>query len=237
MTKGKGCLIVVAIGLGLLATALALVGPTVLREGEKLYRPIARMQGAQTEFETWTREHPFKAPAEIALSAGQLEAFLKLRRRLDAVAEENPLPDEGTGRRERPSISEIEGMLEGVGGAVSGRMDAYRESGMPPDEYRYIERVVYRQWLRPLREKGSDPAAVARAAKEVTNLAAGETNATVKGRLQRLAQDLAERRVPPPPGFPPEIHALLLGHAAEIDALLDEGPSVGSRRGRGRIDF
>jgi hypothetical protein len=233
--KAKGCLIALAVGLGLMALFLALVGPTVVREGGKIYRPIAQMQGAQKDFEAWTEQHTFKAPSSVSVTEDQLKRFLDLRRRLDAVDEKNPLPIEGMRRNERPKLAEIEGMLEGVGGMASGRMDAYREIGMPPEEYRYLERVIYRQWLRPLRAKGLDPAAVARAAKEVTELASTEKDAAVASRLKGIARNLLERRVPAPDGFPAETHALLLTRATEIDALIDAGPSApmrGARAGR-----
>ncbi len=235
--KAKGCLIAVAVALGLMALLAALVGPTVVREGGKLYRPIAQMQGAQKDFETWIKENPFKAPAGVSLTAEQLDRFLGLRRRIDAIDEKNPLPIEGLKRNERPSLSQIGGLLEGMGGSVSGQMDAFREAGMTPDEYHYIERVAYRLWLRPLRAKGLDPAAVSRAAKELTTLAAAEKDAAVATRLRRLAQSLSEQRVPAPEGIPGEVHALLLARAVEIDALLDSGPAIPLRGGRTRVDF
>jgi len=235
--KAKGCLIALAVSLGLMALLAALVGPTVVREGGKLYRPIAQMQGAQKDFETWIKENPFKAPAGVSLTAEQLDRFLGLRRRIDAIDEKNPLPIEGLKRNERPSLSQIEGLLEGVGGSVSGQMDAFREAGMTPDEYRYIERMAYRRWLRPLRAQGLDPAAVSRAAKELTTLAAAEKDAAVAARLRRLAQSLSEQRVPAPEGIPGEVHALLLARAIEIDALIDSGPAIPLRGDRTRVDF
>ena len=76
--KGKGCLIAAAVGFGLLALFLALVGPAVVREGGKIYRPIAQMEGAQKDFKAWSQEHAFKTPAEVSLSADQLDRFLSL---------------------------------------------------------------------------------------------------------------------------------------------------------------
>ncbi len=224
-----------AVGLALMALALALVGPTLVREGGKFYEPIAKMQGAQKAFEDWEREQAFKAPADIELSSAQLDRFLDLRRRLATVDEQNPLPGEDVRRNERPSVAEIQGLIEGVGGAVTGRMDAYREAGMTPDEYRYVERVVYRLWLRPLRAKGLDPAAVSRVAKELSDLAAAEKDAAVASRLRQLARTIAARRVPAPSDFPAEVHSLLLERATEIDALIDAGRSGPS--GRNRVDF
>lgn len=235
--KAKGCLIALAVGLGLMALVLALVGPAVVREGGKIYRPIAQMQGAQKDFETWSREHPFKTPSEVSLSAEQLDRFLGLRRRIETIDEKNPLPIEGLKRDERPSLSQIEGLLEGVGGSVSGQMDAFREAGMPPDEYHYVERLAYRRWLRPLRAKGLDPAAVSRAAKELLDLAAAEKEASVARRLRILAQSLSEERVPAPEGIPPDVHAILLARAIEIDALMDAAAAIPIRGGRTRLNF
>jgi hypothetical protein len=235
--KLKSCLIVAALGLGFVGLALALLGPTLVREGGKIYRPIAQMRGAQKDFEAWSFEHAFKAPAEVTLTAEQVDRFLKLRRRIDTIDEKNPLPMDGLKRNERPSLSQIEGVLEGVGGSVTGQMDAFREAGMTPDEYRYVERVVYPRWLRPLRTKGLDPAAVSRAAKELTTLAASEKDNAVAARLKRLAQSLQEQRVPAPEGIPPDVHVLLMARAIEIDALIEAAPAIPLRGGRTRIDF
>jgi hypothetical protein len=235
--KGKGCLIAIAVALGLATILLGLIGPSLLREGERFYRPIAKMKGAQTDFETWSEGHKFKAPSTVEASAEQLDRFLALRLRLDAVNEKNPLPIETMRRNERPTLAEVGGLLEGMGGAVTGRMDAYREVGMAPEEYRYLERVVYRLWLRPLRAKGLDPAAVARVSRELSDLAASEKDATVAGRLKHLARNMTERRVPAPEGFPEGVHALLLARAIEIDALIDAGPALPVRGGRASVDF
>lgn len=219
--KAKGCGIAAAVVLGIMALFAALLGPALVREGGKIFKPIAQMKGAQNDFVAWSREHAFKAPAETSLSADQLDRFLGLRKRLETVGEKNPIPIEGLKRNERPSLSQIEGLIEGVGGSVSGQMDAFREASMTPDEYHYVEGVVYRRWLRPLRARGLDPAAVARAAAELTTLATSEKVPAVAARLKVLARSLLERRVPPPDGVPAEVHALLMARAIEIDALID----------------
>ena len=234
--KAKGCLVAAVVLLIIGAIGLALVGPGLLRAGERVYRPIARMKGAQTEFETWSDQHTFKVPEGVVIASEQLDRFLTLRRRLDSVNEKNPLPVGDLKRNQAPDLSQIEGLLQGVGGAVTGRMDAYREVDMPPAEYRYLERVIYRVWLRPLRAKGIDPAAAVRAAGEIAKLAASQGDASLARHLKRLADELATRRVPAPDGFPAAAHELLLSKAAEIDALIDVGSSA-SMRGGPSVDF
>jgi hypothetical protein len=64
---------------------------------------------------------------------------------------------------------------------------------------------------------GDDPAARDRAAREVEAAAARETGA-VQARLRQVAADIRARRPPAPAGIPPEVHGLLLAHAAEIEA-------------------
>jgi hypothetical protein len=235
--KARSCLIAAALGLGFVGLVLALVGPTLVREGGKFYRPIAQMRGAQKDFEAWSFEHAFKTPPEVTLTPDQIDRFLALRRRIDTIDEKNPIPMDGLKRDARPSLSQIEGVLEGVGGSVTGQMDAFREAGMTPDEYRYIERVVYRWWLRPLRTKGLDPAAVSRAAKELMSLAAAERDAAVAGRLRTLAKTLQDQKVQAPDGIPADVHALLMARAIEIDALIEAAPAIPLRGGRTRIDF
>lgn len=235
--KSRGCLIAVAVAFAAIAIFAALLGPTIVREGRRLYQPLAQMKEAQTEFEAWSDEHRFTPPPLPALTAEQLDRFLDLRRRLAGVDEANPLPVDRMRRNQRPALSDIEGMLEGVGGAVTGRMEAYREAGMTPDEYRYLERVVYQLWLRPLRTKGVDPAAVARGSREILDLASSEKDAAIASRLRSLARSMVERRVDAPAGVSPELHALLLSRAAEIDALLDAGSSMPMRGRNPRPDF
>lgn len=235
--KSRGCLIAVAAAFAVVLLAGVLLGPTLLREGARLYVPIAKMKGAQTDFETWSEAHKFVVPPGAKVTEEQIDRFLKLRRRLAGVDEANPMPIEGMRRKERPSLSEIEGLLEGVGGAVTGRMEAYREADMTPDEYRYIEKVVYRMWLRPLRSQGLDPATVSRAAREVMAAAATEKDATVAARLKTVARAMSERRIDPPEGIPGELHALLMARATEIDALIDSGGSMPMRGGRSGVDF
>ena len=103
---------------------------------------------------------------------------------------------------------------------------------MSSSEYRYLDRLIYRKWLRPLRAKGVDPASVARASKELVEAARSEKDAAVAGRLRAIAASMLKNRVSAPEGIPEEAHALLLAHAAEIDALLEAGSPLPIRSRR-----
>ena len=57
-------------------------------------------------------------------------------------------------------------MFQGMSERVGAEIDAYIEVGMPPDEYRWLERLVYERWRGALRRAGSYPTAVRAAALE-----------------------------------------------------------------------
>jgi hypothetical protein len=197
----------------------ALVGPTLVRRARAVYAPIGRMKSEQTEFESWARAKQWHEPATPTLSAEQLDAFLALRaelRRLDesgdTVRRRARSADGG-----RPGLADVPRIMEGVGGLVTDRLAAFRRSGLTPDEYDYVERLVYGTWLAGLVSAGADPAARERAAAEIDRAAAGEAPA-VRARLKALAGELRARVPPAPPGVPDEVHRLLVTRVAAIAA-------------------
>lgn len=226
--KAKGCLIALAVTLGLGFVVAAIVGPRLLRAGERIYRPIAKIQGAQKDFEAWEEQHSFKEPSRPELSAAKLDQFLALRKKFAAIDAANPLP-QGRSRRVQ-SVDEFQGIMEGVGGNVVGRMAAYREAEMTSDEYRYLDHLIYALWLRPLRSNGQDPSSIARAIKEIEDAAAHESDAAVSRKLRSISAALRTKRIEVPPGIPPDLHALLFSRVGEIDALVDQGGPIDGRR-------
>jgi hypothetical protein len=235
--KAKGCLIAAAIGMGIVATGLAIVGPSLVRKGEQLYRPIAKMSSAQKDFEAWSSARKYERPNGVVISAEQVDRFLKLRRQIEAVEREHPMPEEELAKHkeDKPSIEDIAGVLQGVGASISEGMDAFRKADMTPDEYGYIEGVIYRSWLKRLKVAGTDPAAIQRAAKEVSDLAGSQKDAAIAAALKKLAKELPSRRIPAPEGMPAEVHELLLARAVEIESLSDVASVLSNRRPRARV--
>lgn len=227
MARARTWLVAAGILLAVLAGALGLVAPWLVR---RVVAPIARLRTTQGEFEEWTRERGWREPASPELSAARLDTFLALRRdliALEAKAEElqRAVP-EGT----RPGIGQVAGIVEGVGDLVSGQLEAHRRHDMTRAEYLYIRRLVYRTWLGGLSARGEDPAARGRAASEIETAAAAEPNGATRARLERIAAELRARTPAAPEGIPPELHRLLSERAAEIETLADGEPGPLRRR-------
>jgi hypothetical protein len=215
--RARGCLIGAAVVLAVLGAVAAVLGPGLLRRARGVYAPISRMKGEQRDFEAWTRQRSWREPATPELGPDKLESFLALRREL-RVLDGKAM---GMGRRgpegERARLEDVPTIVEGVGDLVAERLGAFRKHDITPAEYDYLERVVYGTWLRALTDGGDDPAARDRAAREV-EAAAGKESGAVQARLRQVAADIRARLPPAPAGIPPEVHRVLLAHAAEIEA-------------------
>ena len=228
----KGCLIALGVALAVVATALALVGPTLVREGRRLYAPISKMKAAGEDFEKWVREHPWEEPATPTVAEEQVTRFLGLRRELQRVTEETDSRTASFAKREKPTLRDVPAIAEGVGGLVAEELNAFRSAGMTPAEYRYLDRLIYRSWLGGLRAQGVDPAAFEVAAKEIEKAASVERDSTLAQRLRRVADETRQKKPRAPEGIPPEVHSLLLARASEIQALTESPtPLALQRRG------
>lgn len=229
MARARTWLVVAGVLLALFAGALALVTPWFVR---RVYAPIARIKSTQGDFEEWARRRDWHEPATPGLSAAKLDAFLALRRdliALEAKAEalQGAVP-EGT----KPGLREVAGIMEGVGGLVTGQLEAHRRHDITLAEYAYLKRLVYRSWLAALVAQGVDPAARERAAQEIETAADAEPSVPVRQRLRQVAAALRARQPPAPEGVPQEVHERLLARAADIQALAESDlPPRGRRRG------
>ncbi len=138
----KGCLVALGVALAVVATALALVGPSLVREGRRLYAPISKMKAAGEDFEKWAREHPWEEPKAPALEEARLNQFLSLRRELQMLGEEAEARTAGFAKREKPTFRDVPEIAEGVGGVVVQELSAFRRADMTPAEYHYLDRLI-----------------------------------------------------------------------------------------------
>ena len=215
----RGCIVAIAVVLAVVFAVVAAFGPGALRRARTMYAPISRMKAEQTEFEAWVRQKAWREPAAPTLSAEKLDAFLALRRdlrRLEGKGDE--LRRRGPARGEQPRLRDVPTMMEGVGGLLGERFAAFKKYDLVPDEYDYLERLVYVTWLGGIAAEGDDPAARERAAREIDLAAAREGAGAVRGRLQRVAAELRTHVPAAPPGIPEDVHRLLLSRVTEIEA-------------------
>lgn len=199
---------------------LALLAPTLVREVRRVAGPIQRMKRSQTALEDMVDKSAWKRPEKDALSAEQLDRFFAARRRIDAARRGASLDLDRLPRKRVRSLEELKevpAVIEGVSDVVGAEMDAFVEAGMPPAEYHWVERLVYERWRGALRRIGAWPVAARGAAVEIEAAAERERDERVRTRLMAVAADLRGRRPPPPEGFDPGIHALLLSRIDDVE--------------------
>jgi hypothetical protein len=216
--KARGCLVAVAVVLAVMGAVAAVFGPGALRRARSVYAPISRMKAEQRDFEAWTRQQAWREPAVPTLGAEKLDAFLALRRDLQALEGKGvELRRRGPADGERARIRDVPALVEGVGSLVGERFAAFRKHDIVPSEYDYLEHLVYVTWLGGISAGGDDPAARERAAHEIDQAAAREGGA-VRARLQQVAAALRGRLPGSPAGIPEDVHQLLLGRVTEIES-------------------
>jgi hypothetical protein len=213
---GIAALIVLLAG-GVVLVAFA---PTLVREGRRLAEPIQRMKRSQTALDDLAAKSLWKRPERDALAAEQLDRFFAARQRIDAIRRrDHPSLDRLPRKRARSleELRQIPAVIGEVSEFVGGEMDALVEAKITPDEYHWIERLVYQRWRGALRAAGSYPLTWRAAADAIEEAAAQETDARARGRLGEVAGELRRRTPPVPAGFDPEIHALLASRLDDVE--------------------
>jgi hypothetical protein len=204
----------------LASLALAVLAPTLVREAQRVAGPIRRMKRSQSALEEMVERSAWKRPPKDALTAGQLDQFFAVRQRIDAARRHSDLQLDRLPRKQVRSLEELKqipGVIEGVSDVVGAEIDAFVEAGMTPEEYHWVERLVYERWRGPLRRAGTYPVAVRAAAAEVDAAAGREADTRTRARLKAIAEDLRHRTPAPPDGFDPQIHALLLARLEDVE--------------------
>jgi hypothetical protein len=216
--------------------ALAVMAPTLVREARRVVGPIRRMKRSQAALEDMVERSAWKRPGRDALPAAQLDRFFAVRQRIDAARRRSHLELDRLPRKQVRSLEElrqIPGVIEGVGDIVGAEIDAFVEVGMTPEEYHWVERLVYERWRGPLRRAGTYPLAVRAAAAEVDAAAGREPDGPTRARLTAGAEDLRRRAPAPPEGFDPQVHALLLARIDDVERWsMDDiaGPEIPALR-------
>lgn len=213
---GLGCAAVAALA----SVGLALLLPSLVPQIRRVAGPIQRMKRSQTALDDLAEKARWKRPEKDALSVEQLDRFFAVRQRVDAVRRKTALNLDQLPRKHVRTLEELKQVpvvLQGVSDLVGAEMDAFVQAGMPPAEYHWIERLVYKRWRGPLRRAGTYPVAVRAAAEEVEAAAEREKDARVRARLAAVAKDLRERAPDPPEGLDAGIHALLLSRIEDVE--------------------
>lgn len=215
----KGSLVAGGVLLILAGLSFVIVGPRAVHEGGRIVVPVIGLMGEGQRFGRFIEENAWRPPAVDVITVEQLDRFLAVRARIDALCARYSLRMAVVPDRPPMSFDEAAGVVGVLRGLVPEQMAAYRERAMTPAEYDYVDRLVYGRWREGLLAGGCHPRALELAAAELVSAAAEEPDAAAATRIRGIARDLRARPVPPPDGVPAEIHELLLAHGEEIDRL------------------
>jgi hypothetical protein len=191
-----------------------------VRQAGEVVGPIQEMKRRQTALDDMVDEVGWKRPERDALTPERLDRFFEVRKRVEAARRAaDPHLDELPRKRvdSLDELRKVPGVIRGVTDVVGAEIDALVAARMPPAEYHWIERLVYERWRGELKKAGHYPAALRTAAGEVAAAAESEPDARVRTRLERLAAEMEARRPPPPEGFDPATHDLLLARLADVE--------------------
>ena len=212
----RGCLAATAVVGVLLLVGGVLLAPRAIELGGQMVVPVVRMERSGRRLEELQRTSTWTRPATDALSGADLDRFLRVRRTL-AELYERLTPRFEKFPKGKGDLREGLQVLDTMGELLPGQMTAFVDEGMTPAEYHYIERLVYGRWRTALRTLGTPPEAFAVASDLLEQRAAEEPDAAIGIRLRAIAEELACRKPPSPPGFDPAIHALLLTRLDRIE--------------------
>jgi hypothetical protein len=213
---GIAALIVLLTG----GVALIALAPTLVREGRRVAEPIQRMKRSQTALDELVAQSRWRRPERDALAAEQLDRFFAARQRVDAIRRrEHPSLDRLPRKRVRSleELKQIPAVIGEVSDFVGGEMDALVDAKIVPEEYHWIERLVYQRWRGALRAASSYPLKWRDAADAIEEAAAQEKDARVRARLGDVAGELRRRTPPVPEGFDPGIHELLVSRLDDVE--------------------
>jgi hypothetical protein len=206
--------------LALVATGAGILAPLAMREVRRVSAPIQRMKASEKAIERLRAETGWTRPDRDVLTAEQLDRFFTARRgieaaRIEAASTLGNLPRQQT--RSLEGLKQVPGVIEGVSGVVTAEANAFVGARISPEEYRWVERVVYERWRGPLRRERTYPVAARDAAAEIHALARLEPDGPVRARLQSLADELRRRQPDPPPGIDTDTHRLLLARIDNVE--------------------
>jgi hypothetical protein len=202
------------------SVGLAVVGPTLARQVSRFTAPIQRMKHSEAALDEMVRKSDWKRPETDVIGAEQLDRFLRLRQRVDALLRAQDDPFErfrGKHGRGLEELDKVPDALQGMTNVVGAQIDAFIEAGMTPNEYHWLERLVYQRWRGALRRAGTYPTAVRAAAAELQTAAGREKDDRVRRRLQSLSEEMRTREPQPPEGMELEVHRLLLARLDDIE--------------------
>jgi len=174
MTRSGTTVWTILVIIGAILLMLGLIyGPDLYRKGESIVAPVMELVKSEEAIKALNAELPFAPPEDGLASEERLLAFLEIRRQLVPAYEawltvEKRLERSGEG--DFDMAGEVLGQVTDV---FDAQIDALREQGMSPVEFRWYEFEVYDGWLDKVEAAQLSGTALASAG-EIRELTAGD---------------------------------------------------------------
>lgn len=226
----RGCWTAVLVVFAIVIALLAIVGPTLYREGRAVVGPVADLARSEKVYESLDAEFPFTPPdGEAAITEERLLQFLAVRRELKPLYDSWQDSVDVVEREHGDSWVGAKLVLTATRDAMSGQTTALREARMSPTEFLWLEKLVYQHDRSPQRGGGARvrQEAIRRLTEEDLEFVAGleeahGTSPALEEIRSRLEQRLSTFETPDRAAMPDITSAtqeLLWRYRDEIDEL------------------
>mgnify|MGYP001827834718 CR=1 FL=1 len=143
----RGCwtavLIVVVVIIGL----VAVIGPTLYREGREIAGPVVEMARSEHALEALDDEFPFDPQSgDAEVTEERLLEFFTVRRELKPLYSSWQDAVKVVEREHGESWVGAKLVLAETRDTMTGQIAALRDARMSPNEFLWLEEVVYRRW-------------------------------------------------------------------------------------------
>lgn len=210
-----------------------LIGPTLYREGRAIFEPLQNLSSIEERMAELNTSFPFAVPSQVAIDEDRLLTFLSIRDEWKDHYEVWDLTVKDVEDQHGDSWSGAKKIIALTSEVVDFQVDALREHGMSPEEFLWLEKVVYRQWLAEVdqQQSGIDPAVVTQRLQEaaeadlalVQSLRRQHGDSAALSRLERHFRQRVEGSedpaAPDVPGLTPTLQSMLWSHRDRIIEL------------------
>jgi hypothetical protein len=143
----RGCWTAVLVVFVAIVCLLAVIGPTIYREGRAVAGPVVDMARNEKALERLDAEFPFTPlEGEVEVTQERLLQFLAVSRELKPLYVSWQDAVEVVEREHGESWVGAKLVLAETRDTMTGQISALRNARMSPNEFLWLEEVVYRRW-------------------------------------------------------------------------------------------
>ena len=139
--------VIALVVVGVLAMLAAIYGPRLVREGRAVGVPLLRMARSEKALDALDTTYAFEPPADGRINPDRLEAFLEIREDLKPrYAEWTDVVEQQTAEHGESWVAARE-VIKATSDVIAAQIRDLTAHHMSPNEFRWLEKTVYRDWL------------------------------------------------------------------------------------------